>query len=65
MPDVPAPRSDRIAAGPGAEAARKRRLDEMFGEVLPKTTSDERDDRDPGSEASDRWLREQVPPHHG
>jgi hypothetical protein len=36
----------------------------VFGEVLPETTSDERDDRDPGSESSDRWLREQVPPHH-
>ena len=47
------------------EAARKRRLDEVFGDVLPETTSDERDDRDPGDDASDRWLREQVPPHHG
>jgi hypothetical protein len=48
------------------EAARKRRLDEVFGDVLPETTGDERDDRDPGDDdASDRWLREQVPPHHG
>jgi hypothetical protein len=55
-------------AGPDAqsEAARKRRLDEVFGDVLPETTSDERDDPVPGGgEASDRWLREQVPPHHG
>ncbi len=50
------------------ETARKRRLDEVFGDVLPETTNDERDDRDdrdPGDDASDRWLREQVPPHHG
>jgi len=49
---------------------RRRRLAEVFGEVLPETTRDERDpsesapERDGGS-ASDRWLREQVPPHHG
>jgi hypothetical protein len=48
-----------------AEAARLRRLDEVFGDVLPETTNDERDDRDAGGEAADRWLREQVPPHHG
>jgi hypothetical protein len=51
-----------------AEAARRRRLDEVFGDVLPETTSDERDDRDDrdaGGDASDRWLRDQVPPHHG
>jgi hypothetical protein len=51
-----------------AEAARRRRLDEVFGDVLPETTnnkSDDRDDRDAGGDASDRWLRDQVPPHHG
>jgi hypothetical protein len=62
--DVPAPtvrrRRDR-----DAEAARRRRLDEVFGDVLPETTSDERDDRDSGAESSERWLRDQVPPHHG
>jgi hypothetical protein len=49
---------------PQADAVRKRRLDEVFGDVLPDTTSDEREDPD-GGEASERWLREQVPPHHG
>ena len=49
-------------------AQRRRRLDEVFGDDMPDTTSDE---RDPGGEtpergaAADRWLREQVPPHHG
>ena len=50
------------------EAERKRRLSEVFGDVLPETTTDE---RDPGSDgrgdeaARDNWYRDQVPPHHG
>ena len=48
---------------------RRKRLAEVFGDALPETTRDERDDREdnaPAREsASDRWLREQVPPHHG
>jgi hypothetical protein len=48
-----------------SESARRRRLDEVFGEVLPETTSDERDPEPPDEDAGDRWLRAQVPPHHG
>ncbi|WP_049774233.1 MULTISPECIES: hypothetical protein [unclassified Nocardioides] len=49
---------------------RRRRRAEVFGEALPETTKDERDDaaRDKARESespSDRWLREQIPPHHG
>jgi len=45
---------------------RRRRLAEVFGDVLPETTRDERDDAAPERESvTDRWLREQVPPHHG
>ncbi|NYI99777.1 hypothetical protein HNR19_000476 [Nocardioides thalensis] len=47
---------------------RRKRLAEIFGDVLPETTRDERDaDKgDRGDEsASDRWLKSQVPPHHG
>ena len=50
------------------EAERKRRLADVFGDVLPETTTDE---RDPGSDgrgaeaARDTWYRDQVPPHHG
>lgn len=59
-------RRDRESADSGAESAaeRRRRLDEVFGDVLPETTSDE---REPGEESrsSDEWLRRQVPPHHG
>jgi hypothetical protein len=49
-----------------AEWQRRRRRAEVFGDVLPETTNDERDpaSRDPES-TSDRWLRDQVPPHHG
>jgi hypothetical protein len=55
---------------PESDWERRRRLAEVFGDVLPDTTSDERDDAEPekqtGAESSsDRWLREQVPPHHG
>ncbi len=43
--------------------ARRRRLAAVFGDVLPETTSDERDpERGDDSEA---WLKAQVPPHHG
>lgn len=49
---------------------RRRRRAEVFGDVLPETTRDDRDDAAPEKareteSASDRWLREQVPPHHG
>jgi len=56
---------------------RRRRLAEVFGDVLPETTRDERDPesrREPrggGSGAEgredpgERWLKDQVPPHHG
>jgi len=41
----------------------RRRLDEVFGEVLPSITSDERDDRpEPGD--GDAELRANRPPHH-
>ncbi len=53
---------------PESDWERRRRLAEVFGDVLPDTTSDERDDAEPAKESessTDRWLREQVPPHHG
>jgi len=43
----------------------RRRLEEVFGEVLPSTTSDERDDdssRAPGS--GEEQLLADRPPHH-
>lgn len=45
---------------------RKRRLAAVFGDVLPDTTSDEREPESPsGGDASEEWLKAQVPPHHG
>ena len=47
-------------------AQRRRRIEAVFGDVLPDTTSDERDHEAPGSGSrDDDWLRAQVPPHHG
>jgi hypothetical protein len=43
---------------------RRRRIAEVFGDVLPDTTSDEREPEGP-DEDGDTWLRAQVPPHHG
>jgi len=48
---------------------RRLRLAAVFGDTMPETTSDERDPEagaaTPGEDAGDRWLRAQVPPHHG
>ncbi|TIC79098.1 hypothetical protein [Nocardioides sp. GY 10127] len=58
---------DLPAAEPAEPAwKRRRRLAEVFGDVLPGTTNDERGpDGGRGGRSGDDWLREQVPPHHG
>ena len=60
--------TEEQAEGPDVSAeeraARARRLAEVFGDVLPEQTSDDRD-RDEPQRDSDAWLRAQVPPHHG
>jgi hypothetical protein len=49
-----------------SDVERRRRLAEVFGEVLPETTEDEREPgEDPDARSSDEWLKRQVPPHHG
>ncbi|MGZ8179048.1 hypothetical protein ACXVUM_14055 [Williamsia sp. SKLECPSW1] len=61
-------RSDDV---PGETAwERRRRIAAVFGDDLPSVTSDEasadgsdRDHRGDGS-ASEKWLRENRPPHH-
>ena len=58
---------DASAPGPSgqdAEARRKRLRQQVFGDVLPDTTADERDQGGPES-GNDDWLRSNVPPHHG
>lgn len=59
------PAVDAPAEAVEPEWKRKRRLAEVFGDVLPETTTDE---RTPGAEeapSSDAWFKAQVPPHHG
>ena len=57
-----AERSDKLT-----ESERRLLRAKVFGDVLPESTSDDRDDAtsEPASEGSDEWLRRQVPPHHG
>jgi hypothetical protein len=70
MPDQ-TPYDDQPAPEQPAEPEwqRRRRLAAVFGDVLPETTSDERAPETPAEasdeDAGDRWLRSQVPPHHG
>jgi hypothetical protein len=52
------------------EARRRRRLAEIFGDVIPEQTSDDAEepgaaDRRTGEQAQEDWLKRQVPPHHG
>jgi hypothetical protein len=49
------------------EWKRKQRLAAIFGDALPDVTSDEKDEGSPatGEPASEKWLKDQVPPHHG
>ncbi|OLF11122.1 hypothetical protein BLA60_14095 [Actinophytocola xinjiangensis] len=49
----PAPRPHR----------RRPTLDEVFGDVLPTTTSDERDPQPP-TDDRDSWYEQNRPPHH-
>lgn len=53
--------------GPASESEweRKARLARIFGDVLPESTSDDRDEPASGESGSDAWLKAQVPPHHG
>ena len=69
MSEQPPPDDIPGSKTPEQEWQRRRRLEAVFGDVLPETTSDERDPEtaaDASAEdAGDRWLRAQVPPHHG
>ena len=51
---------------PAGEPRRTKRpsVDEVFGDVLPDTTSDERRDRSGGADARDEEILRDVPPHH-
>ena len=75
MPDTPddsepdrpddADSSDQTDRRTG-RAPRRPSLDEVFGDVLPDTTQDERDaPRSRGRDARDDEILGDVPPHHG
>ncbi len=40
-------------------------LDDIFGDVLPETTGDERGSGWSDGGYSEEWYRENRPPHHG
>ena len=55
---------------PRQREERRRRLAEIFGEVLPEQTSDDAgeagaEERRTDDQAQEDWLKSQVPPHHG
>ncbi len=49
---------------PARRPPRRRDLDDIFGDVLPATTSDERDPGRPDAESDDTWYERDRPPHH-
>jgi hypothetical protein len=55
---------DAAVQEPEPEWVRRKRLADVFGDVLPDQTSD---DRAPSQRdgKGDEWYRHQVPPHHG
>lgn len=51
---------------PRERAERRRRLAEIFGDVLPEQTGDDAPESAEDSEATkEAWLERQRPPHHG
>jgi hypothetical protein len=51
-----------------AAARRRKKAADVFGDVLPESTRDDRGDswgERGGGDGDDDWLRRQVPPHHG
>ena len=56
--------NQRQPVTPAEREARRRRLAEVFGDVLPEQTRDDRAEAERTETAEDR-LRRDVPPHHG
>ena len=58
------PEADAAAVRRRAERERRRR--QVFGDVLDGSTLDDRPEAGARSTRDeDRWLRDNVPPHHG
>lgn len=58
MPDQPSPQESS-----SDDAARRRRLADVFGDVLPESTSDDKPDRATDG-VDDSWYTDNRPPHH-
>lgn len=65
--DVPGSEVPDSSAESSAESEweRKARLARIFGDVVPESTMDDRDEPSPRESGADAWLKAQVPPHHG
>ena len=63
-PDPESPDETQVLTAEEREM-RRRRLDEVFGDVLPEQTSDDAAEQQPETDGAEEWLRRQVPPHHG
>jgi hypothetical protein len=50
---------------PKEREARRRRLAEIFGDVLPEQTSDDAAEPESRPDGDEERLRREVPPHHG
>lgn len=65
LPGEPAPDHPSADPKPAAGPADRRRIDEIFGDVFPDVTRDERDAERPVDRgAGDRWYLDNRPPHH-
>ncbi|MGV0583058.1 hypothetical protein ABQE45_04835 [Mycobacteroides chelonae] len=56
----------RHKSGEGGTTVSNADIDRIFGQAMPSLGPDERDVNDSrGLHETDRWLRDNVPPHHG
>lgn len=68
-PQPPDDADPATAADQVESAARRRRLADVFGDVLPEVTEDDAPEEatrgDQSADLAERWYRENRPPHHG
>ena len=50
---------------PEEREKRRRRLAEVFGDVLPEQTKDDAAEPETRPDGDDERIRREVPPHHG
>lgn len=66
MPPSDQPERETHRAGRGGRShSSNADIEQIFGEVMPSLGPDERDRSDSAAQRdNDRWLRDNVPPHH-